>query len=677
MKAIAIALLALLGAGAAQAQQACGGARERAEEIRAELEKSIADKAAKPSAESAAAALLAGEVRLAAWLGLKVAAADWNGKTVADAGIYLHYLERKPDALRLLTCAHAMGYRSPHLFEALAVVHKAQGAAAEARQAIGEAVRLAPGDPLVELQASLIETGKPPPAPKPDANDAIGRCIAAFERHAQRVLSVRKQNHLRHDRLQSVDHRQKAFATEAQIPQELAKNLRELARNARRSPGDPLQHNMALSQCATAYFMLTGMLLDSYYFVESGFELVFWADALGLDPQAYVRDLPCGSPGNDCGQRVQPGKSLLSQAVEDRRHFGREEATRQYWRDIDACNAIKGDSSGCRLRARARECATNKALIEQWAEARQQRVNTASRNFDDESRWVISLAEGEIGAAREFAVGLLRDLRKGGPSFPGPDGKPADAFAFAVWQINQAYGSTLLLQPHLLAGGRVPAFLEEQSRWFGQERGWIEEGIALAKRDHDQQCEPVMAELRLELLAEQYQAYLEHLRDRMAWGVDSRTLTNLPCDFSIGPLSGSADLNDLGEGKFSYKWTKGGFSATGAANVGKDGVKVSGSASGKVYGVGVGVDTSGSSSVGRKVSYGPFAGKADASFTTAVNPWNNREYLGIRIKGSAGFGLQSRGGKAGASCYPSSGEVTIYPRALLEDVATYLGAKSR
>ena len=677
MKAIAIALLSLLGAGAAQAQQACAGARERAAEIRAELEKDIADKAAKPSPDSAAAALLAGEVRLAAWLGLRVAAADWNGKTVADAGIYLQYLERRPDALRLLTCAHAMGYRSPHLFEALAVVHKAQGRSAEARQAIGEAVRLAPGDPLIEMQAALIETGKPPPPPKPDANDAIGRCSAAFERHAQRVLSVRKQNHLRHDRLHGVDHRQKAFAGEAQIPQDLAKNLRELARNARRSPGDPLQHNMALTQCATAYFMLTGMLLDSYYFAESAFELVFWADALGLDAPAYVRDLPCGSPGNDCGQRVQPGKSLLSQAVEDRRHFGREEASRQWRRDIDACNAIKGDASGCRLRAQARECATNKALIEQWAQARQQRVNTASRNFDNESRWVISLAESEVGAAREFAVGLLRDLRKGGPSLPGPDGKPVDAFGFAVWQLNQAYAQTVLLQPHLLAGGKVPSFLEDQSRWFNQERGWIEEGIAIAKRDHDQQCEPVMFELRLLQLEEQYQAYLDHLRDRMAWGVDSRTLTNLPCDFSLGPLSGSADLNDLGEGKFSYKWTKGGFSATGAANVGKDGVKVSGSASGKVYGVGVGVDTSGSSSVGRKVSYGPFAGKADASFTTAVNPWNNREYLGIRIKGSAGFGLQARGGKAGASCYPSSGEVTIYPRALLEDLGTYLSARNR
>jgi hypothetical protein len=528
---------------------------------------------------------------------------------------------------------------------------------------------------LIELQASLIETGKPPPAPGPDANDALGRCIAAVERHSQRVLAVRKQNHVRHDRLQAVDYRQKAFAGEPQIHQDLLKGVRELARNARRAPSDVLQHNMALGQCATAYFVLTGFLLESYYWVESGFNLVFWADALGLDAEVFVRDLPCGSAGNACGDRRDPGISLLSRAAEDKRYFGANEAGVQYRRDMQGCKGLVGEAyKSCELRASARECSTNKALIEEWAAVREQRVNSAGRNFDNEARYVVSLAEGEVGAAREFAVGVVRDLRKGGPSFPGPDGKPVPAFEFGVQQVNQAY-VTALLEPHLLAGGKLEQFVQQQARWFEQQRAWIEEGIAGMKQSHAERCEPVIVELRMEQLAEQYQAYLDHLRDRLAWGVDSRTLTNLPCDFSIGGLSGSADLNDLGEGKFSYKWTKGGFSATGAANMGKDGVKVSGSASGKVYGVGVGVDTSGNSSIGRKVGYGPFSGKADASFTTAVNPWNSREYLGIRLKGSAGFGLQSKGGKAGASCYPSSGEVVVYPRALLEGLGAYLSAK--
>jgi hypothetical protein len=263
-------------------------------------------------------------------------------------------------------------------------------------------------------------------------------------------------------------------------------------------------------------------------------------------------------------------------------------------------------------------------------------------------------------------------VRKGGPSFTGPDGKPFNAVSFAEQYTNQSY-LTMLLQSHLLAGGKVEQFLQQQSRWYGMERETIESHIRQTKESHDRQCEPVMLQLLQLVLQEQYQDYLEHLRDRMRWGVDSRVDTKFPCDCSFGAFSCAADLNDLGEGKFGYKLTKGPFSASGSVGVGEKGVKVSGSAGAKVRGVGVGVDSGGSASVGRGVRVGPFAGKGDATFTTATNPWNNREYLGIRVRGSAGFGVGTKG--ASASCYPSSGEVTIYPRALLEDVGRYLSAK--
>lgn len=666
-----MAALLALPTGAV-AQQACVGVKERAGELRVELEKGIpvqARAAAEKSPdEHAAAALLSGDTALAAWAGLKAAEAGWNGKRVAEAGVYLHNADRRPDALRMLSCAYALGYRSPYLFEALATAHKTQGRDGEARQAIAEAQRLAPGDPLIEAAASIIETGKPPQAPKPDANDAPGRCLAALERHSQRVLAVRKQNHARHDRLQKVDHRLKAFAGEPQIHQDLIKSVREVAASARKT-GEPMQYNGAIGQCVQGYFMLTSFLLESYYWVDSGFPLVFWADALGLDPQVFVRDLPCGSAGAVCDGR-DPVVSLLSRAAEDKEHFGRAAASKQYYRDLDACGG--GDAS-CRLRARARECFTNKALIEELVAVRRQRVNTAGRNFDNESRYVISLAEAEIGAAREFGVSQLAGMRKGGHSFPGPEGKPLDAFGFGVYQINGAYMD--LLKNHLLAGGKVEEFLGEQKRWFGQERESVERFNAAMKQSHDSQCEPVMLELRMEQLQEQYQAYLDHLRDRMRWGVDSRVDTKFPCDFSVAGFSGQADLNDLGEGKFGYKMTKGPITGSGGVTVGAEGLKFSGSAGAKVRGVGVGVDTGGSSSVGRGAKYGPFAGKADATFTTAVNPWNSRQYLGIRIRGSAGFGVGTKGGGASAACYPSSGEVTIYPRALLEDLGSYLSAK--
>jgi hypothetical protein len=299
-------------------------------------------------------------------------------------------------------------------------------------------------------------------------------------------------------------------------------------------------------------------------------------------------------------------------------------------------------------------------LLEELFAVRLQRVNTAGRNFDNEARYVVSLAEGEVGAAREFAVALLRDLRKG----------PGNAFEFGVQMINQAYQLTLL-QPHLLAGGKVDEFLQQQARWFAQQRAWVEDSNASMKQSHDSQCDPVMLELRMEQLAQQYQAYLEHLRERLAWGVDSRVDTKFPCNFSLGGLSGKADLNDLGGGKFGYEVTRGPYA--GGVEVGRDGVSFSGGASGKIRGVGVSVDSGGEAGAGGR--FGPFAGKADASFTTAVNPWNGRQYLGIRLRGSAGFGVGTKGGGASASCYPSSGEVTLYPRALLEDLGRYLSAK--
>ena len=662
---------------------ACRQARLLAGEIRPELEAKLGAPlpgGVKAWGDYAAAALLANDVARAAWAGLKAAQAAWNGKTVSDAGIYLHHLDRNAQALQFLGCAREMGYRSPYLFEALALVHKAQGADAPAREAIAEAQRLAPGDSLIEVEASLIDTGQPPPPSPPPPDDGLGRCLAALERHSQRVLSVRKQNHRRFDRLENTDARTRAFAAEAQNHDGLLNAVREMARNARRAPADALQHNLALSQCGSAYFLFTGFLLESYYWVESAFALVFWADALGLDAQAFVRDLPCGSPGNVCDERGgAKSLKLASRAVEDALYHGRKEANRQYWDDIKGCRGLGGEAgSRCGLRARVKECATNRALIETWSNARQQRVNRARLNFDNEARAVVSLAEGEVGAAREFAVGLLRNLRKGGQSIPGPGGKAITAFDFAVQQINLAYVDGLLA-PQLLAGGRVEDFLRGQGRWFAQERSWIEEGIMATKQAHDRLCEPVMLELRMAQLQEQWQAYLDHLRDRLKWGAESQVTTEFPCEFGIGPLSGEVDLNKPGEGKFDLKWKKGGFTATGSATAGQGGVKFTADAGAKVRGADIGVDSEGGSGVGHSTSYGPFSGKAKVTLTTKVNPYNSREYLGIRLKGSAGFGLGAKRGKTslGASCYPSSGSVTVYPRALLEDAVRYMSATSR
>ena len=100
----------------------CQQARERALALLAELEAGLAPQAksaaeqyvAKPAPGSsrekawgdyAAAALLADDVPVAAWAGLKAAQIRWNGETATNAGIYLYHLGKVEEALQLLNCA--------------------------------------------------------------------------------------------------------------------------------------------------------------------------------------------------------------------------------------------------------------------------------------------------------------------------------------------------------------------------------------------------------------------------------------------------------------------------------------------------------------------------------------------------------------------------------------------
>ena len=83
----------------------------------------------------------------------------------------------------------------------------------------------------------------------------------------------------------------------------------------------------------------------------------------------------------------------------------------------------------------------------------------------------------------------------------------------------------------------------------------------------------------------------------------------------------------------------------------------------EINGVSVGFSSGGKLTPGKNFT--------DPVYSNKVSPWDNREYRGIRLQSSAGLGLRNRSGKLSAACYPTSGSVTIYPRALLEDAVRY------
>jgi hypothetical protein len=240
----------------------------------------------------------------------------------------------------------------------------------------------------------------------------------------------------------------------------------------------------------------------------------------------------------------------------------------------------------------------------------------------------------------------------------------------------------LVYDKHLGSGNNggtgTVTFIRDRAMWFVSERDSLDESLKIEAEEIRRDCEPAMRAL-LELLAqEEWQAYLDHLKDRLDWSVQPKTEDSFPCEGNVGPLTLEADLNKPGEGKLDLKWKGKSFSGGGNVVFGPNGPTFGGGVSAKTSGVtlSAGGDSSGNAGFGGSTSYGPFQGKAKISFTSKVNPYNNREYLGIKIKGSAGLGLSARQGALGVKCYPSSGSVTIYPRAFYEEAVKYLSTPS-
>lgn len=670
----------------------CQRTREHTDQWRAELDASLPAQAktaaaqyvAKPGpgedevkawGNYAAAALLAGDSGVAAWAGLKAVELRWDGETVTNAGIHLYHLGKTQEALELLNCAYEMGYRSPYLFEALAVIHQSQGNNAQARRAISQAQEAAPDDLLIETEASFINTGQPP-APRPPERDPDGldSALRELDEHAQAALNRIKAQ------VDEIDHAvhnagaEKFYQIEVEHFTNQIKNARDQARQARATDSPQLRGaapamrdavrqmmiNNALATCVSVYAIISDTLLTFPDTIEGeGSPLLFWAEVLGLDPRTLAGENP-----EAVSDWLMHPEAKLAQRAADEYRRDKEAAYQEHNQRDRACR-----DNPCKIREGGRWCGVWKQLYERWQNAGRQRHNTAARHFDRIATRKTIEAENEYLQLRDYAVRQLKKMR-----FPKALGTNLEEMTLQGINMTIRPVYDRHLNPSSDSMGTV-AYLRGQALWFQGERSTLDEALGHEANEVQETCEPALRAL-LELLAEEeWQAYLDHLKDRLAWDIQPKTESGdcPPGTASIGPMSISTDLANLGQGKFDVKWEKGPFTASGSVTAGgSGGLQFAGNASAKVRGVTIGVNSAGDSSVSRSVSYGPFKGKGKATLTSAVNPYNSREYLGIKLTGSAGFGLGSK--KLGASwdCYPSSGSVTFYPRAFYEDAVKYM-----
>jgi hypothetical protein len=668
----------------------CQDARRRADQLLTESEGSVSPQSkasiekfvAKPGpgvssgkawGDYAAAALMTGDTSSALWAGLRAAQIRWSGETATNAGIYLFHSGKTQDALQLLTCAYGSGYRSPYLLEALAVVHHAGGRVAEARQFITQAAQADPDDVLIETEASFINTGGPPPSRPPQRDpDGMDDALAELEAHAQRTLTAIKAQSDEID--QSVpDAKARDFynISADYIPKVVA-IARDQVRAARAAPlaSRQIMINATLSMCISSYAQITDQKLSFTDTTETnGSPILLWSDVMGLDSAVLHREQE-GGWKEPIRWSMHGGGPALSQPAQTTYYREKEAGDKEHWERLRAC----GDNDACRVRENARWCAVRREQFRRWEEASRQRHNKAARSFDRVATRRIIEAENEYLQLRDYAVRQLKKMK-----FP----PPVAGFSMEKMTVD---GINATIKPiydrHLSSAddsssGTV-SYLRDRVRWFESERSSMDDTLAKEAEDIRRECEPAMRAL-MELLAqEEWQAYLDHLRDRLSWSVQPKTESSFPCEGNIGPLTIETDLNKPGEGKFDLKWKGKSFQAGGNVTVGSGGTTVGGGVGRKTSGVtlNAGGDSSGNAGIGGSGSYGPFQGKAKVTHTTKVSPWNSQEYLGIKIKGSAGLGLSTRQGQLGVKCFPSSGSVTIYPRAFYEDAVKYLSTPS-
>jgi len=596
----------------------------------------------------AAAVLLMGDLELAAWAGLQAVRLDWDAELVGNAATYLLHAGRV-EARSWLLCARDMGPRSVFVLEALAVAHEKAGDIAGARAAIGQARRLDPEDPMIEIEHSFLTTGKPPPPVSPP-REAAKRCYADLELHARSIHARVEAQHARLDRLAGIDARTQAFAGAwERIYEPALAAVRSLIEAPAQRGYEALWNNQSLVQCITIYFTFTDFLLASVV-RDSATTITFWAAAMRLDPAVFVRE----TTNPDVPNPTLHSASRLPSTAADRALSGaNDEATRQYWRDIEGCNATAPElaaNNACRDRALRRECTTNIADFEEW-EARQRRnYNTAAQSFDrvalDLLRWV----EGEVVNARAFAARYAQELKAGQPNLS---------------QINLVY-RMVLLEPNLTSGASgVDDFNAKQARWFEREKQWFEGGAEQSRQSLSQRCGPVLLREALEALAqEQWDAYRQELWDRMTANVEASWDPRINCDGKVDGFTVSID--DRGFNSLSAKWKNVGASLNASGKL-----KLSGSW--KYRNVSINTQTTVqngqvvSTSVGAGGSY-PVVPGVSAKGGISIVSDGGREPA-IAFSGSLELGFER--GSARVSCTPGSGSFKVYPRAFTQAAIAY------
>jgi hypothetical protein len=602
---------------------------------------------------------LRGNMPLAAWAALTAAIEAWQERFIADAGTILLGLGRNAEGVQFLRCGYESGDHSPYLLEALAAGDDKLGKRADARQAIDEIDSDSVDDPVIAIEKSFLDTGKPPP-PASSQADELQNCLSRLDKHmAKIVASVRARNtllesllHLQTPNLRDLDTsgfvHLRATITSGFAP------LRATIASADASPTTAvkaIRFNSALLYCMSAYADFTSKDIDDLLQVSSSGEdtnVFFWASALGLSPDAYV---------DDTVHNYTPPERIVMQG------------------ELMSISDFKMHQDDLYAAIKQAHSSVTPTYCKAW-QAIHDRLATAEKtHYDDAAN------HGIDDAATQWVRTVEAEL--------------ADTEAFFSRET-KLFRPPLQTWPKIAAGNfdRMQALNIERLKRFVHARGdeFLREQQALRKLLEEEQrningvCEKVLNPPNFEQLTQdEWQNVLAHF--------SSDFDSNADCIIKID--SAKIEFNEKENAKLSVKWADinakldlitdqlttepkwqwegtvaGSESSQDAGDEAKVGVTASSVIKDNLL---VGA------TVGAQAEQGPITAKGSVTLMSDTNPNTGVKEPAVGFSGTAGLGIHGQLGgiKAGVDCFPGKGSATVYPRGLLQDAVNYLVAASR
>jgi hypothetical protein len=518
----------------------------------------------------------------------------------------------------------------------------------DARRTIDEIDSDAIDDPVIDIEKSFLDTGKPPPS-SPPPTDELQRCLWMLDKHmGQIVAAARRRDRLLDDLLRTPNGHELNTARFAKLRDSFAASARAINAQAGASANlnpdvERARFNGALMICMNEYSQFTELDIEDV--LNETEHVFFWSNVLAMSPEAYVDDTIHNFTPLD--RRIMGGP--LTSISDVKEHNDELIAVdRQYF----AKNAELG-------------CKPWQALHDRLAEAEGARYDdVAKHGFDAAATQLTRAIEAELADARGFIARELKQFRPPVQSLP----------KIATEAFNRVQAAEI---------GKLGQFLHARADDFLREQQALRSFLETEQNNINALCDKILNPPKINQLAQDdWQKVLAHFSSDF----DSETDCDLEIDgakvewsdkevkklsLKFRDIKYKLDLNkrEITVSR-TWKWTvPESSSAPGADDDLEIGIVPSviekeGSL------VGVGIDA--------QLEEGPFTAKGGVTLISDTNPKTGVKEPAVGFSTTAGIGFHGELGgiKGKVDCFPGKGTAKVYPRGLLQDAINYLVAAS-